>query len=73
MPFNGQHNRNKQEQQGSITMHQYPIWIVALIISANISVGLAQQTADTILYNGKILTVDSNFTIVQAVAGGLGE
>src|SRR5689334_22408867 len=28
----------------------------------------AAQQADMILYNGKILTVDSNFTIAQAVA-----
>jgi len=51
-------------------MHKYPFWIVAVMISASISVGLAQQTADTILYNGKILTVDSNFSTAQALAVG---
>ena len=49
-------------------MHKHSIWIAAVVIAASISVGLAQQTADTVLYNGKILTVDSNFTIAQAVA-----
>ncbi len=49
-------------------MHKHHIWIAAVVIAASISVGLAQQTADTVLYNGKILTVDSNFTIAQAVA-----
>ncbi len=49
-------------------MHKYHIWIAAVVIAASISVGSAQQTADTVLYNGKVLTVDSNFTIAQAVA-----
>ncbi len=49
-------------------MHKHHICIAAVVIVASISVGLAQQTADTVLYNGKILTVDSNFTIAQAVA-----
>lgn len=44
------------------------IWIAAAVIVANISVGYAQQTADTILHNGKILTVDSQFSIAEAVA-----
>ena len=43
-------------------------WIAAAVIVANISVGYAQQTADTILHNGKILTVDSQFSIAEAVA-----
>ena len=29
---------------------------------------VAQQPADTILHNGKILTVDKNFTIAEAIA-----
>lgn len=49
-------------------MVKHNIWIAAVVIAASISVGLAQQTADTVLYNGKILTVDSNFTMAQAVA-----
>ncbi len=44
------------------------IWIAVAVIVANISVGYAQQTADTILHNGKILTVDSQFSIAEAVA-----
>jgi predicted amidohydrolase YtcJ len=36
--------------------------------TACIGAGLAQQPADTILYNGKVLTVDKGFTIAQAVA-----
>ena len=49
-------------------MNRHYIWIAAVVIAASISVGLAQQTADTVLYNGKVLTVDSSFTIAQAVA-----
>ena len=49
-------------------MHKHPIWIVVVVIAASISVGLAQETADTVLYNGKVLTVDSNFSTAQAVA-----
>ena len=43
------------------------VWIAAIVIVAN-SVGYAQQTADTILHNGKILTVDAQFSIAEAVA-----
>ena len=49
-------------------MHRHSVWIVALVVAAGMSLGLAQQAADTILYNGKILTVDSNFSTAQAVA-----
>ncbi len=49
-------------------MHKYSIWIVAGVIATSITVGLAQQTADTVLYNGKVLTVDSNFSTAEAVA-----
>ena len=49
-------------------MHKHSVWIAALVMAAGTSLGLAQQTADTILYNGKILTVDSNFSTAQAVA-----
>jgi len=44
------------------------VWIAAIVILANISVGYAQQTADTILHNGRILTVDAQFRIAEAVA-----
>jgi predicted amidohydrolase YtcJ len=43
-------------------------WIAAMVMVVGISVGLGQQTADTVLYNGKILTVDSNFSTAQAMA-----
>jgi predicted amidohydrolase YtcJ len=49
-------------------MKKYPIWLMTIAVAASFSVGLAQQTADTILYNGKILTVDPNFSTAQAVA-----
>ncbi|MDA2934886.1 amidohydrolase family protein [Acidobacteria bacterium AH-259-D05] len=49
-------------------MHKHSVWIAALVVAACMSLGLAQQAADTILYNGKILTVDSNFSTAQAVA-----
>ncbi|MCZ6879168.1 MAG: amidohydrolase family protein, partial [Acidobacteria bacterium] len=49
-------------------MHKHHILIAAVVIAASISLGLGQETADTVLYNGKVLTVDSNFTIAQAVA-----
>ncbi len=44
------------------------VWIAAMVSVATLSVGYAQQTADTVLYNGKILTVDSNFNSAEAVA-----
>ena len=44
------------------------VWIAIVAIVASIAVGAAQQSADTILYNGKVLTVDKNFGIAQAVA-----
>ena len=49
-------------------MYQRQILIAVIAIVMSISVGSAQQTADTVLYNGKILTVDSDFSTAQAVA-----
>ena len=49
-------------------MPKHFVWIAALVMTACISLGLAQQTAHIIFYNGKILTVDPNFSIAQAVA-----
>ncbi|MEE8349506.1 MAG: amidohydrolase family protein [Acidobacteriota bacterium] len=40
--------------------------VTTLLLSFGI--GNAQQSADTILYNGKILTVDESFSIAEAVA-----
>ena len=46
-------------------------WKVAMLITSmlcTVQFTLAQQTADSILYNGKVLTVDRNFSIAEAVA-----
>jgi predicted amidohydrolase YtcJ len=46
-------------------------WKVSLIIAAilcGIQFTAAQQAADTVLYNGKVLTVDRNFSVAEAVA-----
>jgi predicted amidohydrolase YtcJ len=42
--------------------------IAMLAIVLGVSAGWAQQTADTILYNGKILTVDAKDSTAQALA-----
>ncbi len=44
------------------------LWMAAMVIVANMTVGLGQQAADTILHNGRVLTVDSNFSVAEAVA-----
>ena len=49
-------------------MFKHTVWMAALVVAAGMSLGFAQQAADTILYNGRILTVDSNFSTAQAVA-----
>ena len=49
-------------------MNRRCIWMAAVVIAGCIGSGFAQQTADTILYNGKVLTVDSKFSIAEAVA-----
>jgi predicted amidohydrolase YtcJ len=41
---------------------------VAVLLLAGCSAGPAQQPADLILYNGKIITVDAQFRVAQAVA-----
>ena len=50
------------------TMPKHCVWIAALVMAACISLGLAQQSAHIIFYNGKVLTVDPNSSIAQAVA-----
>ena len=40
----------------------------ALAIGAAVAPLYAQQTADVVLHDGKILTVDNNFSIAEAVA-----
>jgi len=42
--------------------------LVSLLIMLSVGRVYAQQTADMILHNGKILTVDDKFSIVEAVA-----
>ncbi len=49
-------------------MKKHQFWMAAAAIAASISFGSAQQAADTILHNGKVLTVDANFSIAEAVA-----
>ena len=49
-------------------MYQRHFLITALTIAGCISPALTQQAADTVLYNGKVLTVDSSFSVAQAVA-----
>src|SRR5688572_2249663 len=46
-------------------------FIVCAIVATALLSGaqaMAQQPADVILHNGKVLTVDTNFTIVPAIA-----
>ena len=49
-------------------MTKHCVWIAPLVMAACMSLGLAQQSAHIIFYNGKILTVDPNSSIAQAVA-----
>ena len=49
-------------------MKKHQFWMAAAAIAASISLGSAQQAADTILHNGKVLTVDANFSVAEAVA-----
>ncbi len=44
------------------------IWMLVTTIIVSMSMSYAQQDADTILHNGKILTVDQQFSIAEAVA-----
>src|SRR5689334_19544069 len=43
-------------------------WPVAAIVLVGMSATLHAQAPDLIFHNGKVLTVDSNFSIAQAVA-----
>lgn len=49
-------------------MYRNSIWIATIAIIFSVTVGSAQQTPDTVLHNGKVLTVDANFATAQAVA-----
>src|SRR5690242_15415704 len=44
------------------------IWMVALCIAGWTAPRLAAQQADMILHNGKIITMDKNYTNAQAIA-----
>ena len=48
--------------------YKYYLGMVAIVIVGSIPIVLGQQTFDTVLYNGKVLTVDSNFSTAEAVA-----
>ena len=43
-------------------------WAFLIVLIAGSPVVLKAQSADLILHNGKILTVDQNFSTAQAVA-----
>lgn len=43
-------------------------WIAAIGVAGCVAVGSAQESVDTILYNGKVLTVDKNNSVASAVA-----
>ena len=49
-------------------MKKHQFWMATAALVASISFGSAQQAADTILHNGKVLTVDADFSIAEAVA-----
>ena len=49
-------------------MKKHQFWMAVAAIAASISFGSAQQTADTIFHNGKVLTVDENSSVAEAVA-----
>ncbi len=44
------------------------MWMIFMMTVLSIGMSYAQQDADTILHNGKILTVDEQFTVAEAVA-----
>ena len=48
--------------------HRCQHWVFSLALVTCMAAALGQQPADTILFNGKILTVNKNFDIAQAVA-----
>jgi predicted amidohydrolase YtcJ len=48
-------------------MHRGQFGVAVLAMAAVMGVGAAQQ-ADTVIYNGKVLTVDAKFSVAEAVA-----
>lgn len=51
-----------------VKLSALPLLSVGLAFAALPSVGFAQDTADLVLTNGKVVTVDDRFTIAQALA-----
>ena len=49
-------------------MNKRHSWMAVAAIGVSMGLGFAQQTADTILYNGKVVTVDAKFSVAEAVA-----
>ena len=49
------------------SMRKIALSVVAVAMIGTVSLP-AQQTADIVMHNGKVLTVDNNFTVAQAVA-----
>src|SRR5262245_56690048 len=49
-------------------MQKHHIMVAIAAIGLSVAAALAQQPADTILYNGKVLTVDAKNSVVEAVA-----
>ena len=48
--------------------YKYYLGIVTIVIVGSVPIVLGQQMVDTVLHNGKVLTVDSNFSTAEAVA-----
>jgi hypothetical protein len=62
--FAVQHKLN----QGGLMRLFSIIWVVFVVCFAGFSVAAQAQTADTLLLNGKVVTVDDRFTITEALA-----
>jgi predicted amidohydrolase YtcJ len=50
------------------TMKKGTVCFAAAYLFLSVGFSFAQQNADTILYNGKVLTVDARFSVAEAVA-----
>src|ERR1700761_1572789 len=65
---------NNQEQGTSMTgLASYFFRGFAITAAMSLPSMVSAQTADTVLFNGKILTVDKDFSTQQAIAIGHGE
>ena len=43
-------------------------YCLGIVVWLGVTSGLAQESADMILHNGKVLTIDEDFTVAEAVA-----